>query len=37
MATRMTTGITVHATSSRPLCEVFDGTGLRFSPKRQMT
>ena len=37
IATRMSTGSTVHSTSIVVLCVVREGTGLRFSLKRHMT
>ena len=37
IATRMSTGSTVHSTSSVVLCVVREGVGLRFSLNRHMT
>ncbi len=37
IATRISTGITVHSTSIVVLCVVRDGVGFRLSLKRHMT
>ena len=37
IATRISTGSTVHSTSMVVLCVVREGTGLRFSLKRHIT